>query len=136
MQPDDVEPVGTGDDDDAERIPTVPRLPELPQPPEVKYVRPTLGSPKGSGSQGAPGDGSFSGSGRMDSASVGRIGAGLSAGVMFAASVIVGIIAGIYIDRHWPRVAPWGTMIMMLVGMAAGFLNLYRLVVVNDQKKK
>lgn len=71
----------------------------------------------------------------MDNAA--RMGAGLSAGITLAASVVVGLLIGQWIDRHYNHSAiPWGTLVMTLAGVAAGFLNLFRILGVSDKPGK
>jgi len=133
MMPDDDDRAELDQSDSSETAPRVPRSPDLPSPPDIQFTRPRLGQP--ASDRDASGS-LFGGSGKLDAGSAGRVGAGMSAGLLFAASILVGIGAGTYVDRHWPHFAPWGTIVLTLGGMAAGFLNLYRLVVVNDRFKK
>lgn len=53
----------------------------------------------------------------------------MAAGSLFVASVIVGVTIGQWVDSHWIRAAvPWGTILFVLAGVAAGFLNMLRIV--------
>ncbi len=115
----------------------LPPRESLPPPPEVSYTRPSLGHAapaqasrpaRGAQSKGEPGT-------PMDNAA--RMGAGLSAGITLAASVIVGLLIGLWIDRRFNHSAiPWGTLVMTLAGVAAGFLNLFRILGVSDKPPK
>lgn len=132
MKPDDDEPAGKepgSDEPEDIDLPRVPRPPDLPPPPEIEYRRPRLRGPEIHPEHAPTGmtyDQAKGGAG--DLSSVGRIGAGLSIGVTFTTSILVGFGAGMLIDRHWPGVSPWGTVLLGLAGIAAGFLNLYRLM--------
>jgi len=130
------EPEHENEDDDTLPVALPPR-PNLPPPPEVTYARPSLGhaapaqtsrTPQSSGNAQEPGT-------PMDNAA--RMGAGLSAGITLAASVVVGLLIGQWIDRHYNHGAiPWGTLVMTLAGVAAGFLNLFRILGASDKPPK
>ncbi len=130
------EPEREDEDDDTLPVALPPR-PNLPPPPEVPYTRPSLGhaapaqtsrSRQSSGSVNQPGT-------PMDNAA--RMGAGLSAGITLAASVVVGLLIGQWIDRHYNHsTIPWGTLVMTLAGVAAGFLNLFRILGASDKTPK
>lgn len=133
MQPDDVEPAGTEpglDGPEEVSVPQVPRTPDLPPPPEIEFRRPAGLRRSGVNSDLAPTGMDRAGSpeANSDLGSAGRIGAGLSISVTFAASVIVGLAMGQFVDRHWPPVAPYGMIVLGLAGLAAGFINLHRLI--------
>ncbi len=60
------------------------------------------------------------------------LGAGVSAGAQalrygaeFGASVFVGVLMGLAID-HFAGTAPWGLLVMLGFGLAAGVLNMVR----------
>ena len=59
----------------------------------------------------------------QDSSNAGALAVRYSA--EFAASVIVGIGLGLLID-YFAGTRPWGLLIMLLVGLAAGVLSVYR----------
>lgn len=44
-----------------------------------------------------------------------------------AATTVVGAAIGLYIDR-WAGTKPWGFLLLMLLGIAAGFWNLMKAV--------
>ena len=127
-------------EEDEPRI-ELPRTPDIPPPPDTTFTRPSF---SGSGAprpmpRGGVGQGEGRHQDRIDAGQVGRLGAGMSAGILFATSVVVGFLIGQWIDHHWLRTAiPWGTLVFSLAGVAAGFLNLFRLlsVVDPDDKKK
>ena len=48
-------------------------------------------------------------------------------GIMFVVSTAIGLGIGHYLDR-WLGTGPWGTLIFILLGMAAGFVNLFRTI--------
>lgn len=114
----------------------VPSHAPLPLPPDVPYTRPTPGR---SGSARSPGMGAGSGLPEQDSepARLASHGAGLAAGITFATSIIAGAVLGNWIDGRWNHSGmPWGTMIMTLLGAAAGFTNMMRLLNRSDKNKK
>jgi ATP synthase protein I len=51
----------------------------------------------------------------------------ISLGWEFALAILVGLGLGILMDR-WLPTRPWGTFIMTLFGIAAGFVNFFRTV--------
>jgi len=53
-------------------------------------------------------------------------GFGLRAGVELVSALIVGVGLGFLLDR-WLGTSPWLLMVMILVGGAAGVMNIYRL---------
>jgi F0F1-type ATP synthase assembly protein I len=121
MQPDDAQP--ELNDDSGEQVPA-PFHNSLPHPPEVRYSRPTLGllPPKlgGTSEQGRKGKSSLG--------TIGTYGANMSAGITFASSIVVGFLIGQYADMHWVHSqTPWATLAMTLAGIAAGFINLFRM---------
>ncbi len=48
-------------------------------------------------------------------------------GLMFPSSIGVGIAIGYFLDR-WLGTQPWLLMLFALLGIAAGFVNLFRVV--------
>jgi ATP synthase protein I len=42
------------------------------------------------------------------------------------AGVMVGLFIGYWIDK-WLNSAPWGLLVMLILGFAAGLLNIYRM---------
>ncbi len=48
-------------------------------------------------------------------------------GITLAVSVGLGAVVGMWLDRHWGT-EPWLTVAGLLVGAAAGFLELWRTV--------
>ncbi|MFQ5691545.1 MAG: AtpZ/AtpI family protein [Nitrospinota bacterium] len=51
----------------------------------------------------------------------------LSMGWNFALSIGLGLAAGILFDR-WLGTRPWGMLAFLLLGIASGFVNLFRIV--------
>lgn len=117
--------------------PAFPSRSPLPPPPEIIYTRP-LEAPKPSA---GPGFGA-TGSRPDDSAQLGsgavKLGSGLAAATTFAASIIAGFLIGQWIDHRWNHSGglPWGTIVFSLAGVAAGFLNLFRVLSATDRGKK
>ncbi|MBV9848744.1 MAG: AtpZ/AtpI family protein [Armatimonadetes bacterium] len=115
---------------------SVPSHDPLPPPPQVTYTRPTLGrsapsSPRPSDAPGGATDDAGGGSPAI------KLGAGMAAGTTFVASVVAGLFIGQWVDRHWghPGGTPWGTLIFSLLGVAAGFLNLFRVLAATDRTR-
>lgn len=112
----------------------IPSRDPLPPPPDISYTRPTLGkaaplseqnrsqTPGSPLSQSAPS--SF------------NLGTGMSAGITLASSVVVGFLIGQWIDHHWHLSMPWGTIVFSLTGVAAGFMNLFRILGASDDHRK
>ncbi len=48
-------------------------------------------------------------------------------GVMMVACTVVGLGLGLLIDR-WAGTRPWGMLVGLLLGIVAGFLNIFRTV--------
>lgn len=117
--------------------PAFPSRSPLPPPPEIIYTRP-LEAPKPST---GPGFGATE-SRSDDSAQLGsgavKLGSGLAAATTFAASIIAGFLIGQWIDHRWNHSGglPWGTIVFSLAGVAAGFLNLFRVLSATDRGKK
>lgn len=120
----------------------IPQAPTFPPPPEVQFTRPTLGRaapgrafsrPDSTGNLGQPADqqGSDGSSGGGS-----HLGAGLVIGVMFPSCVIVGALIGAWIDNRWPAASPWGIVVMSLAGIAAGFINIFRMIGTIDRPNK
>lgn len=51
---------------------------------------------------------------------------GMQAGIEFVGSIVVGSAIGYGIDQ-WLNTAPFGFLIMFFMGVAAGFLSIYRI---------
>ena len=130
-------PGSTGPDGDREmpRI-VVPSHEPLPPPPQVNYTRPTIGrstAPSGNPPQ-RPGQTRPTGESGRDSGFT-KLGSGLAAATTFVASVVAGFIIGQWVDHRWghPGGTPWGTLVFSLLGVAAGFLNLFRVLAATDR---
>ena len=50
-----------------------------------------------------------------------------TAGLQIAISVVIGFGMGLWIDR-WLGTRPWFMLLFILLGVVAGFLNVYRIV--------
>ncbi len=53
-------------------------------------------------------------------------GFGLRAGVELLSALVVGVVAGLALDR-WLGTSPWLFLLFFVLGAAAGVLNVYRL---------
>ena len=140
MTPDDDEPAGQ-DDTDEPVVPRVPTSPELPPPPDIQFNRPVLGRPHGAAPSGQSRSGSDRGSLSRKGNDTGPpvSGASMGAGITFAASVVVGVLIGQFVDRKLGFAnggTPWGTIVFTLLGMAAGFINLFRLLSIYDKRDR
>jgi ATP synthase protein I len=49
----------------------------------------------------------------------------LRMGTDFTAALVVGVVLGYWIDR-WLHTKPFGIIIFLFLGFAAGFMNIYR----------
>ena len=47
-----------------------------------------------------------------------------SLGFTLVGCTFLGLFAGYYLDR-WLKTSPWFTILLLLVGIAAGFLNIF-----------
>jgi len=117
----------------------VPSTPAFPPPPEVHFQRPSLG-------RGAPGR-AFS---RDDPAATleaeeresgaprsSHLATGLVIGITFPTCVVVGAYIGMWFDhRYNPSGTPWATVVMTLAGIAAGFMNIFRMISRTGGKSK
>lgn len=125
------EPKQAEDQDETPSI-VIPSRTPLPPPPDVPYSRPTLSRTgtirPSSGSDGEPRD--------VPSEVAGH-GAGMAAGITFVTSIVAGALLGNWIDGRWNHTGmPWATMVMTLIGAAAGFINMMRLLNRTGPKKK
>jgi len=92
-------------------MPEVPPPPELPEPPDVKFERPTLPS------AGVPG--SMRGVRTMSLA--------FSAGISLITPIVIGALGGNWLDQRFGT-SPWLTLILLLIGIIAGFTQLVRIM--------
>jgi ATP synthase protein I len=56
-----------------------------------------------------------------------KLGELLTIGIAFALSIVIGVLIGHYVVDAWLGTAPWGVLTFTVFGIAAGFLNLYRM---------
>jgi ATP synthase protein I len=59
----------------------------------------------------------------------------LNVGMMFPSSILVGGVMGYYLDQ-WLNTHPYLLIIFILIGVAAGFVNLIRVTNVSLREKK
>ena len=62
-------------------------------------------------------------------------GKALRAATDLAAALVVGVVLGYWIDR-WLGTKPFGIILFLFLGFAAGFLNLYRAQTCQNDKNK
>ncbi len=48
-----------------------------------------------------------------------------SIGVQLVVSIIIGVAVGVMLDR-WLDTAPWMMLVFLFLGIAAGFMNIYK----------
>jgi len=58
-----------------------------------------------------------------------------SAGIELISGVLVGVGAGLFIDRAFGT-SPWGLIILFIFGSAAGMLNVYKNLIADSKNKK
>lgn len=122
------------EDDQTPKV-SLPPLVSLPPPPEISFTRPTLGRSKSTQTTQTEADRVSHSSNKTAPASF-NLGVGMSAGITLASSVVVGFLVGQWIDHHWHLSLPWGTIAFSLAGVAAGFINLFRILAVSDKSEK
>ena len=111
----------------------VPSHDPLPPPPDISFVPPTLGQAAPLSQRNNPAKLGIS---SPQAPSSFNLGTGMSAGITLASSVVVGFLIGQWIDHHWHLSMPWGTIVFSLTGVAAGFINLFRILSVTDDHPK
>lgn len=62
---------------------------------------------------------------RRKSATESSVGAAMQLGVNFVAAVLIGLVIGLTID-NFAHTGPWGLLIFLAFGIAAGFRNVIR----------
>lgn len=55
-------------------------------------------------------------------------------GLMFPSSIIVGFVIGHFLDK-WLKTDPYLTIVFIMYGILAGFVNLFAVSRSHDQKK-
>ncbi|MEN3001394.1 MAG: AtpZ/AtpI family protein [Armatimonadota bacterium] len=117
-EPREGEPISEGQ---PYEMPELPPIPELPKPPEVRFERPKLEPWR------TP---------RMMEASRG-VAIAFSIGFALAGPILVGTLLGIWLDNRF-NTSPWLTLILLLVGLAAGFTHMIRLLnrLQGEQRRK
>jgi len=128
------------DDEETLRI-TVPSHDPLPPPPDIQFTRPVSvkpmpHSPRLPGAQEQRTAQESDNDASPGSSAV-KLGSGLAAATTFAASIIAGFLIGQWIDHRWNHGGglPWGTLVFSLAGVAAGFLNLFRVLSATDRSR-
>ena len=59
----------------------------------------------------------------------------LNIGYVWAASVIIFTLLGIYLDKHWST-KPWFTLLGAILGIVAGFYNFIKTAMTEEKKPK
>ncbi len=54
-------------------------------------------------------------------------------GLTMVGSILLGLVLGLWIDAHFGT-RPWATLILSLLGVAAGTIGVYRLVTTSIQE--
>jgi F0F1-type ATP synthase assembly protein I len=54
-----------------------------------------------------------------------QLGALSTVGFSFVLAILLGVVAGVYLDR-WLGTSPWLFFLFLVLGFAAGVLNVYR----------
>lgn len=98
--------------DEEEQAPKLPPTPELPEPPKVEFERPKMPS-----SEPSP---AFQHNTRA-------ISLAFSIGFSLAGPVMLGALLGYWLDGRFGTSPTW-TMILTLLGMAAGLIQMIRIV--------
>jgi|GEM_PF-933750 F0F1-type ATP synthase assembly protein I len=113
----------------------LPPVNEFPEPPVVNYTRPVL--KRGQYAQQPDEERNVGANAQNDYNAAARLGADLSAGMTFAASVIVSVLIGMWLDKKFePNSVPWITLVMTPLGFVAGFLNIMRISAVHSRNGK
>lgn len=122
-----IEPQQTDGDSDTPPL-VVPSHDPLPLPPVIEFTGPNLDRRSSHPSPGA--------SVPPDTQGPSGHGAGLAAGFTFVASVLAGLVAGLWLDAHFNHSrTPWWTMIMAVAGMGVGFTNMFKLLSRGNRRK-
>jgi F0F1-type ATP synthase assembly protein I len=132
MAEDDLKSVSEDDDG----TPIIPSHDPLPPPPDIRFTRPSFGraAPGGTHTTLSENNKDAQGQDHVPSTTV-SLGMGLAGSAAFGSSLIVGLLLGQLIDGRF-HTAPWGTIVMTLMGVGAGFVTLYRLMIAHDVRKK
>ncbi|HLV25658.1 MAG TPA: AtpZ/AtpI family protein [Gemmatimonadales bacterium] len=78
-----------------------------------------------SSSAGEGGDARLGERSRFNARQSGGAGAMAGAGIQFAVSILIFLYAGQWLDSRFGW-APWGTLLGVFIGAAAGFTSIYR----------
>lgn len=54
-------------------------------------------------------------------------------GLTMVGSILLGLVVGLWIDAHFGT-TPWATLVLSLVGVFAGSISVYRLVVTSIEQ--
>jgi F0F1-type ATP synthase assembly protein I len=108
----------------------VPSHDPLPPPPDIQFTRPRLGRPEsGPRYRELAAKGHASDTGPKNADGAGTQGSGLAAGLTFGSSALGGALVGHWIDLRWNHTSmPWGTIGLLAVGGAAGFISMMRIL--------
>jgi ATP synthase protein I len=112
-------PPTDGEKEKETQIPEVPSTPELPEPPDVHFERPVLPS------SGTPGS----------MRSVRTMSLAFSAGISLIAPIVIGALGGNWLDRKFST-TPWLTLVLLLLGVVAGFTQMIRVLQRIEREEK
>jgi len=130
---------GDADSDERQDNTELPPSSTFPPPPDIQFTRPSLGrgEPGRAFSRDDPAAEIQAESGSDEPPAGSHLGSGLVIGITFPTCVVVGASIGAWFDhRYNPGGGPWGTVVMSLAGIAAGFLNVWRVVKQMDRRSK
>ena len=68
---------------------------------------------------------------RAEAPNTGPMGSGLARGLRLSTELVAGVLVGAVIGwglDHWLGISPWGLIVFLLLGFAAGVLNVMRAV--------
>jgi ATP synthase protein I len=70
---------------------------------------------------------------KKDWGRVRRLGELRTIGLTMVLSTVVGLAMGVGLDRWLGFTSPWGTLFFLLLGIVAGFYNLFKVLRVNKK---
>ena len=124
---------GNNQDDGEETPLVVPSRDPLPPPPDISYTRPTLGQqrPAVRSAFSSQDDGQT-----QLSSGVQGYGMAITAAITLAVTLLIFVAIGQWLDhRYNASGTPWFTIAGLLIGIAAGFFNMIRLLGASSRNK-
>ncbi len=49
-------------------------------------------------------------------------------GLTLVFAIVIGYFLGSRVEQHWPHITPWGVLTGVFLGIAAGFMEMFRTV--------